>query len=316
LAQAQGNGPSHSLLHGMEAVPVMDEDQSVKSPGRNKANGGSSRDTPPGWKTLIIFDWDDTLLCSTAINRAALNASQLQQVSHEADAVLAVASELGETMIVTNGNGTWVDDSAHRFLPDLVPRLQSMEVISARAAWEHVHPSDPFKWKSAEFHEILQRKPSDENLNLVVIGDSPAEMQAAHSAAAAFKGQIVVKTLKFREAPSCHQLVGQLRKLKTDLSAFVIADGPASMRFEQWQVPGPMSHMGTWASSWKLAEGKDWRLSDLVFDDHWPPEYDNAAGPSDTNLQDWMELLGHKMTDIWARMICKSSVLEHNGVQL
>jgi len=234
----------------------------------------------------------------------------------EANAVLAVASELGETMIVTNGNGTWVEDSSHRFVPDLVPRLQSMEVISARADWEHVHPGDPFKWKIAAFRQIIERRSSDEDLNLVVIGDSPAEMQAAHSAAAAFQGQIVVKTLKFREAPSCQQLVGQLRKLRTDLSTFVTADGPASICFEQWQVPGPMSHMGAWASGWKLAEGKDWCSSDLLFDDHWSPECDNAGRPSDMNLQDWMAMLGQKMTGVWARMICKSSVLEHNGVQL
>jgi hypothetical protein len=56
-------------------------------------------------------------------------------------------------------------------------------VISARASYEEIYPSDPQKWKTECFRDLLE--PVERRrvaLNLVCIGDSKYEMEAAEKA--------------------------------------------------------------------------------------------------------------------------------------
>ena len=55
-------------------------------------------------------------------------------------------ARLGETMIVSNGSASWVQESCTRFLPGLEPLLDTLKVVSARAEFEHLSPDDPFAW--------------------------------------------------------------------------------------------------------------------------------------------------------------------------
>merc|ERR1719220_1729142 len=125
--------------------------------------------------TVIIFDWDDTLLCTSAINSQQWYPSQLQQLGRTVESILHTAMLLGETLIVTNGTESWVQTSANRFLPELIPTLSRVKVMSARARYEHLHPKDPFMWKRHAFNDILTCRrqgfhPDAGNVNLVVLG--------------------------------------------------------------------------------------------------------------------------------------------------
>lgn len=175
--------------------------------------------------TVIIFDWDDTLLCSSAIHTRRWSRVDLQKLERRAKEILCTAMGLGETLIVTNGNGTWVQDSAKRFLPGLLPLLSKLTVVSARALFEESYPGDPFMWKRAAFeHLLLDEKRSPDllgNLNLVVLGDQFPEIDAAHSVATKRSGATKVKALKFVEAPSVVELRGQLCMAEQALSSIV-----------------------------------------------------------------------------------------------
>ncbi|CAL1173760.1 unnamed protein product [Cladocopium goreaui] len=180
-------------------------------------------DVTPVWRpcsetdTVIIFDWDDTLLCSSAINAQQWRQDQLEQLESMVESILETAMQLGETMIVTNGNSSWVQDSARRFLPNLSKILSRVKVMSARAVYEQSFPGDPFAWKRQAFKEILARRRQEgyhpDGVNLIVLGDSPAEIQAAKSATKVLNGRSVIKTVKFKEAPSVNELLGQLRRV-------------------------------------------------------------------------------------------------------
>lgn len=296
-------------------VCSFDEEDPVcaSAPARRSNNlssqGGNSPRHPLGraWGTkqepLIIFDWDDTLLCSSAINQAQWNLGQLQQLEEIVEMILQYSMELGETMIVTNGNATWVQDSAHRFLPGLVPLLERIVVMSARAMFEDAYPGDPFSWKRQAFKHIMKcrraQHPHVTGVNLIVLGDSPAEMEAAHSSAKVYTGQSFVKTVKFREAPSVAQLVGELQRVSQELGDIVREECSSSRDLEQVKLPAHLSHLAVGASGWKFGAGRDWSCSQTFLDALFSKDADEDVP---LELPDWMVNLADKMTS-WPRTV-------------
>jgi len=252
---------------------------------------------------LIIFDWDDTLLCSSAINHAQWNYGQLQQLEELVEMILQFSMELGDTMIVTNGNATWVHDSAHRFLPGLVPLLERMVVMSARAMYEDAYPGDPYAWKRQAFKHIMKcrraQHPDVSGVNFIVLGDSPAEMEAAHSAVKVYTGQSFVKTVKFREAPSVAQLLGELQLVSQELGDIVRKECSSSRELEQVKLPAHLSHLAVGASGWKFGVGRDWNCSQTFLDALFSADTDDDVL---LELPAWMVNLADKMTT-WPRTV-------------
>ncbi|CAK0829579.1 unnamed protein product, partial [Prorocentrum cordatum] len=82
----------------------------VRAPG-----SGSAAAAPPA-RTLIIFDWDDTLLCSSALNEGECTPEALRELARAVEAVLHTAMGLGDTVIVTNARESWVEESVRRFM--------------------------------------------------------------------------------------------------------------------------------------------------------------------------------------------------------
>lgn len=217
---------------------------------------GTSRPGLPR-DTLIIFDWDDTLLCSSAINAGECDTSLLYQLETVVGSVLELAMGLGETMIVTNGKATWVENSARRFLPGLKPILDCLTVMSARARYEESFPGDPFSWKCEAFQDILRGRCATEpkeSVNLVVLGDSVAEMSAAQHVAETLGDPSLVKTVKFREAPSIRQLLGELRSIAKELQSIVHGASSSSKGLEPRNIPDHLGDLTAWACGWRLLD--------------------------------------------------------------
>lgn len=211
--------------------------------------------------TVIIFDWDDTLLCSAAINQGQYTAHQLKNLEKAAETVLETAMQLGETIIVTNGNKTWVEESAERYYPGLKPILAQLRVLSARSLYEPAYPHDPFAWKRMAFREILARRqmeglcPDPTSVNLVVIGDSVVEMEAAKASTKVLAGHSLVKTLKFKEAPSAYELLGELRKVNLEIAKIVQLEHKLSRLIVPRILPVHLDHLHSWAAGWQFSDG-------------------------------------------------------------
>lgn len=253
--------------------------------------------------TLIIFDWDDTLLCSSALDHSRWDMPELRQLERTVETILRTAMRLGETMIVTNGCGNWVQESSRAFLPGLVPTLESLAVLSARAMYEHAHPDDPASWKRRAFRRILKRKRADgyEGLNLVVLGDQSAEMQAVHSAAKVLRGPSLIKTVKFVEAPSVDQLLGQLRKVAQELGALICAEYSSSTGLAKRRLPEHQSHLEAWASGWTFSLGRDWAQLPSVLQPH-------AGDEEEEDLS--LDLGPEKATPVCGIFGCNMAVLQ------
>lgn len=208
--------------------------------------------------TLIIFDWDDTLLCSSAVNVQQCDQGQLQQLEIAVEAVLNVAVNLGDTCIVTNGIKSWVQESSRCYLPKVVPLLSRLSIKSARDSYEQSFPGDPFAWKKAAFAEILASRRGNAGLspggvNLIVLGDSLAEIEAAQMALS-LRGPSVIKTVKFKEMPSVSELLGQLRVVTQLLANIVNEDRSQSKALVPRSLPPHLAYLTSWASGWRIAD--------------------------------------------------------------
>jgi hypothetical protein len=115
-------------------------------------------------RTLIVFDWDDTLLCSSHLETAGLNLASTANEVHSmkrdletmADAVIKVlrcALEYGPVTLITNAEAGWIELSAEKFIPRVCPYLKKLTLYSARSKFEAMCPDAPFKWK---YHAFLQ----------------------------------------------------------------------------------------------------------------------------------------------------------------
>jgi len=209
---------------------------------------------------LIIFDWDDTLMCSSEIKaQKNPNPQELRALEGVVQEVLSLAHSLGKTWIVTNANMCWVRATANLFMPSVVPLLHAIDVMSARQSYESRWPGDPGAWKKQAFLDLVgdcqeaeASKVSSVDpdatgksppVNLVVLGDSHAEIQAGRSAMRnSRKG--VVKTIKFKELPTTEEMIGQLQAVSAELQGLVAQERSASKQLVR----------GSFSSSWSLAD--------------------------------------------------------------
>ena len=90
---------------------------------------------PKQHNSIIIFDWDDTLLPTTFLTPGGIFDE------------LTEAVEKGNVHIITNAGRGWVEYSAKRFYPSILPILSKIKIISARRQYEKVFPGNSRQWK-------------------------------------------------------------------------------------------------------------------------------------------------------------------------
>ena len=196
-------------------------------------------------QTAIIFDWDDTLLASSWLTSEGLRlaepfeiprlaVAQLQDLEEACIKLLNHAFELGAVTIVTNAETGWVELSAQRFMPRVLPLLTKCRVISARSTFEVAYPDQPNEWKIQAFRCAIadsfsparrrqlgfgdamevETKENDKAgnagfKNVLSCGDSIHERDAVHRVAGAMP-KTWSKSVKFVERPTIEQLKRQV----------------------------------------------------------------------------------------------------------
>jgi len=239
-------------------APSVLEDSAGEAPTR-KLGAQPCHGKLSGRSTILIFDWDDTLLCSTAVRMQRWTVEELEALEVAIDSILRKAMQLGETLIVTNGNENWVQDSASRFLPGLLPLLGKLRVVSARALYEDRYPGDLCMWKHAAFEQLLTRErhfSADAGVNLVALGDQFPEIDAAWHVGRLLGGQSLVKTVKFREQPSAAELLGQVGAMEAALEEVV--EGRESQSFGLVRdLPALFEPFANATSGWKCVTAQE-----------------------------------------------------------
>ncbi len=169
--------------------------------------------------TLILFDWDDTLLCTTFLTKNGVYDENLILTDKEKEKVaklefsvlrlLNLAIEKGNVFIITNAGQGWVEYSAEKYYPSVFKVLKKIKIISARGEYERQYPNDSRMWKIQAFLNMQKEFNSNLVTNIICLGDSFIEIEAGHILASKFN-QAFIKTVKFRESPKPEELNKQL----------------------------------------------------------------------------------------------------------
>lgn len=109
---------------------------------------------PKKAQSIIIFDWDDTLIpTSFLIPYQSLIyqppekplpsnvAKKMKDIDEYAALLLEAAKKVGTVLIITNAAQGWVELSANRFMPLTMQVLQNdIKIVSARTKYERELP--------------------------------------------------------------------------------------------------------------------------------------------------------------------------------
>lgn len=196
-------------------------------------------DKPKTSQTCIIFDWDDTILCTTFLAphhhliydpnlkfppTLQKRLTELDDVAYD---LLVKAKLFGRVYIVTNAQEGWVELSANRFLPRVFQVLQQdVTIISARTKYQKLYPKDISKWKVQAFLETREDMEDEAITNLIALGDNIFEIEAAYILGNTFKSAFI-KTVKFRPSPSTSELIKQIKLVLTQFD--LICNSPKNL---------------------------------------------------------------------------------------
>lgn len=186
----------------------------------DECDGGS----PPPFAaedTILIFDWDDTVLPSTWIQEQGLRLDEESQPNEEQQAqlrrmaeyamhTLSTAKRHGKVVLVTNAERGWIELSCQKFMPSLYPTLENVKILSARSTYEHQGVASPFEWKflafESEINDFYRTSSADQRKTVISFGDSAHEREALIRVTERLPG-CRTKSLKFVERPEVEQLL-------------------------------------------------------------------------------------------------------------
>jgi len=171
--------------HGIGMAIPLEERSEVcggDSPEKDNVAGeptGVGRPVTPQDKqeTMLIFDWDDTILPTSWLERihALSAASPLRpEVQRHMTALcgvvsqtLTLATSMGTTIIITNSAPGWVDQSCQLFMPQIINQVRSFQICP-----KPMHA--PLTFKITAF-----RRECRAFKNVVSVGDGNAERTAS-----------------------------------------------------------------------------------------------------------------------------------------
>lgn len=170
--------------------------------------------------TLFIYDWDDTLLCTSYLSPGGyfnenkkLNKKEQYKISMSEEYVYQILSkslEKGEVYIITNSGPGWVEFSCNKFYPKVFSLLNEIAIISARGLYEKQYPGDTKLWKLLAFKSIANDFNKELITNIICVGDSIIEIEAGHTLSEKFN-KAYIKTVKFREKSKIEELIKELK---------------------------------------------------------------------------------------------------------
>jgi len=194
-------------------------------------------------QTVVLFDYDDTLLASSFLSGKGyrLDSNEkdpseeagLKELEESVAGLLKLGMQCGHVHIVTNAETGWVQLSAQKFMPGLVPLLNKVKIISARSTFENVHPNAPVKWKYCAFQDALSgifggletKTPK----NVISFGDSHVEREAVRAVTRGVPN-IKTKSVKFAERPSMEQLRRQIELVTNCFNYIYQHDGDLDLQ--------------------------------------------------------------------------------------
>ena len=202
-----------------------------KIPPKNPSNNLIKRK----YNSMIFFDWDDTLLCSTFLiekENKNLNKKHISQLENIVYNLLQLSLNYGDTYIITNASKNWVLYSSMIYFPKIIQLFNKIKIISARDAYEKNFPNNNKFWKLAVFMDITNLYNKNLITNIISIGDSLIENEAAFKLSSIFS-ECYIKTIKIQEESKPELLLKQLKLILKQFNFFHSSVRNISVKIEK-----------------------------------------------------------------------------------
>ena len=175
----------------------------------------------PKVTNIFIFDWDDTLMCTSYVApTGVLNLDEMKpndrttmkNLDQLVSNLLNKALDKGLVFIITNAAYGWIEYSAKKLYPISYEVLKKVKIVSARGMCEKKYPGDYRQWKTKAFIEIMKKSNINflKTANIISFGDSIIELEALHKLKEIFADGYI-KTIKFKENPQPLELIKELK---------------------------------------------------------------------------------------------------------
>ena len=175
--------------------------------------------TPKKINNIFIFDWDDTLFCTSVLSpngyfdsEREILPSQLKRIEKLeifVECILVKSLEKGDTYIISNSEAAWIKYSCEIFFPNVYKLLNKIKIISGRDLYEDKFPQDYKTWKIKAFNTILKNYSLNLPTNIMTFGDSTYDIDASYDLVKKFPNGFI-KAIKFQEFPLIQDLIKQL----------------------------------------------------------------------------------------------------------
>jgi len=172
------------------------------------------------YNSIIIFDWDDTLLPTSFLVSKGIFESDIEYTKYEKQKLieledlilqlLTLAVDKGDVYIITNSDKGWVEYSSRIFYPSLSNILKKIKIISAKSKFQDKFPDDSRLWKINTFIDLTNDINVRKITNIICSGDSLFEIEAAKILGSKFS-EAFIKTIKFKENPELTEVYKQLK---------------------------------------------------------------------------------------------------------
>ena len=170
---------------------------------------------------IIIFDWDDTLFCTSYVAPGGIlnvegmkpaDKSNMENLDQLVSTLLTKSMKKGQVFIITNAAYGWVEFSSKKLYPITHNVLKKIKIISARGECEKKYPGDYRQWKSLAFIETIKKYKINllKTANILSFGDSIIELEASLKLKDIFADGYI-KTIKFKENPQPMELIKELK---------------------------------------------------------------------------------------------------------
>lgn len=224
---------------------------------RDKENSGNNvvRQLSPSLvrESLIIFDWDDTVLPTSWLERIrALTAGvpmrpevarQMAALAAACSTTLQMASQMGTLVFITNSAPGWVDQSCQLFMPQIYQQVRSYQIFAKPMHAPLTFKINVFRRECQQFRNICSVGDGDAEraASLRLLGPSDRRPMPIYGEQRS--NERCVKSVKLIEFPSCQQLIAEQEMLQTRLADIVNYQGSLDLkaRFPATSFTSPLS---------------------------------------------------------------------------
>lgn len=196
-------------------------------------------------KTIVIFDWDDTLFPTTWLSRNSIKIDDTHSTANlkyfkEIDLLISnIFKQIinkNKIIIVTNASVTWVK-LCMELLPNTKDICKDIDIYSSREQYQEKFPNDNNLWKKMFFSKFIKAFYRDRNYiqNIMSVGDADYEYLALIDLFSKNKNRYI-KTIKLLRYPSKEEIYKELYILNKTIIYYINQDKDIDLNFNYKKI--------------------------------------------------------------------------------